>query len=277
MSSKRSGLNKKILTIILWVISIVHIYPILLVIISSVKTKHDLAVNPFGLPREITFRYFTQAFMTMHYLRSVLNTVFIAAVTIFILLIISSMAAYAIIRKGNRFYNGLYMLFLAGLIVPFQMTMIPLYKIMLTFKLMSTYQGIIFIYLALLVPFSVFLLAGFVRTVPKELEEAALIDGCGIYFTFFRIVLPILKPALTTIAVLNIFAIWNDFLMPMLYLQDNAKMTVVVQLSSFRSKYFNDWSLIFSGVCMIVAPMIVIYMFAQKFIIGGITAGAIKG
>ena len=265
------------LNIILFVIAVIFLLPILLILISSVKTSQDLAMNPFGLPRQITFKYFAQAFSTMHYLRSLMNTAIIAVCTVGVLLVIASMAAYAIARKNNRLYNTLYMFFLAGLIVPFQMVMIPMYKVMLGIHLVSTYQGMIFLYLALLSPFSVFLLTGFVKTVPRELEEAAQIDGCGLYRTFFTIVFPLLTPALSTVAVLNIFSIWNDFLAPMLYLQKNAMMTLTVQLGSFIGMYNNNWSLIFTGVCMIVAPMIVIFIMAQRFIISGITAGAVKG
>jgi raffinose/stachyose/melibiose transport system permease protein len=261
----------------LWIISIVHIYPILLVLVSSLKTKADLATNPFGLPKDITFDYFLTAFQTMHYFRSILNTAFIGGVSVALTVLFTSMAAYAIARRNNRFYNAVYLLFIAGMIIPFQMTMIPLYKVMLSLHLISTYQGVIFIYLAFLAPFSVFLLSGFVKTVPRELEEAALIDGCGLYRTFFMIVFPLLKPAITTVSVLNLFNIWNDFLMPMLYIQDSKKITITVQLASFQGMYFNDWSLIFAGVCMIVFPMLLIYLFAQRFIIDGITAGAVKG
>lgn len=274
-NSKKLGL--KIFSVILWIIAVIHIYPIFLVLISSVKTKHELAVNPFGFPMEVTFQYFIQAFKTMHYVRSLANTAVIASVSVVAILLISSMAAYAIARREGKFYNLIYMFFLAGLMIPFQMTMIPLYKVMLATKLISTYQGMIFFYIAFLAPFSIFLLTGFVRTVPKELEEAAVIDGCGLWKTFFKIVFPLLKPALTTVAVLNLFSIWNDFLAPMLYLQKSAYMTLTVQLNSFRGMYVNDWSLIFTGVCMIVAPMLIIYLFAQKFIISGITAGAVKG
>ncbi len=272
---KKTGMI--LLSFVFWVMAVIHIYPILLVLISSVKTKHELAMNPFGIPREITFSYFSQAYNTMHYMRSLFNTAIIAFASICILLVISSMAAYAIARRDNRVYNFLYMFFLAGLIVPFQMTMIPLYKIMLATKLISTYHGMVFFYLAFLAPFSVFLLTGFVKTVPKELEEAARIDGCGIFRSFFVIVFPLLKPAMSTVAVLNVFTIWNDFLAPMLYIQKSSMMTLTVQLNSFRGMYVNDWSLIFTGVCMIVAPMLLIYLFAQRFIISGITAGAVKG
>lgn len=269
--------NLKIISAIFWIIALIHMYPIFIVLISSIKTKQELAANPFGLPRQVTFKYFIQAFGTMHYARSLTNTLVIAVFSVSLLLIISSMAAFAIARRNNRAYNTIYMFFIAGIIVPFQMTMIPLYKVLLSTKLINTYQGMIAFYLAFLAPFSVFLLCGFVKSVPRELDEAALIDGCGLFKSFFKIIFPLLKPALSTVAVLNTFTIWNDFLAPMLYMQKSSSMTLTVQLASFRGMYFNDWSLIFTGVCMIVAPMLIIYVFAQRFIIDGITAGAVKG
>lgn len=133
------------------------------------------------------------------------------------------------------------------------------------------------VYLASLAPFSVFLLTGFVKSVPLELEAAAYIDGAGLYRTFFTIVFPLLRGSLATVAVLNTFTIWNDFLMPMLFLQSKNKLTLTVTLANFQGMYFNDWSMIFAGVCLIVFPMLVIYLCAQKFVINGITAGAVKG
>jgi raffinose/stachyose/melibiose transport system permease protein len=190
---------------------------------------------------------------------------------------IASAAAYAIIRRNNGFYNALYLLFLAGMIVPFQMTMIPLYKTMVKFEFINTYYGMIFVYLGLTASFSIFVLSGFVRGVPKELEEAAKIDGCGMYRTFFSIVMPLMRSAIVTVAILNTFNIWNDFLMPMLFLPKQEMKTLTVQLFSFVGQYFNDWSPIFSGIFLIVYPLIIIYAFAQRFIIKGITAGAVKG
>jgi raffinose/stachyose/melibiose transport system permease protein len=255
---------------------LVYLYPIILIFISSIKTKAEMAVNPFGLPKNITFQYFISAFSRMNYLQSAFNSVIVVVAAVSICLIITSMAAYAIARKG-RMYTIFYYIFLSGMLVPFQMTMIPLYKFLLTLHLINRLSGVICIYLSSLSPFSVFLLTGFVRNVPRELEEASYIDGCGIYHTFFIIVLPLLRGSLATVAVLNSFGIWNDFLMPMLYLQSRNKLTLTVTLANFQGMYFNDWSMIFAGVCLIVAPMLVLYLSAQRFIIKGITAGAVKG
>lgn len=255
---------------------IVFLYPIILILFSSVKTKKELAANPSGIPQNISFASFIKAFDKMNFLHSAGNSAIIVVVVISILLIMTSMAAYAISRKGGKF-NVVYFYFLAGMMVPFQMTMIPLYKLLSTFRLINQLPGVMCVYLATLTPFAVFLLTGFVSSIPKELEEAAYIDGASVYRTFFSIVLPLLKGSLATVAVLNTFTIWNDFLMPMLFLQSKSKLTLTVTLANFQGMYFNDWSMIFSGVCMIVLPMLIVYLFAQKYIINGITAGAVKG
>ncbi|MFC3798401.1 carbohydrate ABC transporter permease [Cohnella sp. GCM10012308] len=262
---------------VLWVVSIGFVYPIALVFLSAVKTKTELANNPFGWPSAMSFDSFETAFRTMHYFRSFANTALIGGIAIVGVVLMAAMASYAIARRNNRFYGSIYYLFLAGIIIPFQMAMIPLYKLLLSWHLINSYQGVVFVYFGMLAPFSVFLLSGFIRSVPRELDEAAYVDGSGIYMTFFRIILPLLKPAVTTITVLDLFTVWNDFLMPMLYLSNSAKMTITVQLSAFQGMYFNDWSLIFAGVCLIVLPMLAVYLFAQRFIISGITAGAVKG
>lgn len=269
--------RNRLLEILLWLLALIHIYPILLVLISALKTRPDLATNPFGLPKQITLEHFQNAFKTMNYFRSTFNSALITGIAVFILVLITSMGAYAIIRKNNKFYNLLYIFFMAGMVVPFQMSMIPLYKLMLGLHLINTYHGIIFIYLAILTPFSLFLFTGFIKTVPKELEESAVIDGCGIYGTFFKIVFPLLKPAIATIAVLDSFNIWNDFLQPLLFLTSRDMKTLVVQLFSYVGQYFNNWSPIFAAIFLIVYPMLIIYLFAQRSILKGLTAGAIKG
>lgn len=274
---KRSGWRGITFQASLLLIGAVYLYPVILVLLSSIKTKEELAANPFRIPSQVTFEHFATAFQNMHYFKSALNSLIITGVSVSILVFIASSAAYAIIRRGNKFYTGLYLFFLAGLIVPFQMTMIPLYKLMVSLKFINTYHGIVLVYLALSVPFSIFVLSGFIRGVPKELEEAAKMDGCGIYRTFLLVVLPLMKPAVVTVAILNTFTIWNDFLMPMLFLPSKEMQTLPVQLFSFVGQYFNDWSPIFAGIFLIVYPLIILYAVAQRFIIKGITAGAVKG
>lgn len=267
----------KISGILCWILFFpVFLYPIYIILSSALKTKSELALNPSGIPVEPTLNNFMQAFSKMNYLRSTANTIFVVVIVVGITLIMSSMAAYAIARKGKS-YNWIYFLFLSGLMIPFQLRMIPLYKMLVNMKLVNSLWGIILVYLGSQAPMTIFLLSGFVKTIPRELEEAAYIDGAGMYRTFFSVVLPLLKSSLTTVGVLCAFTVWNDFLMPMLFLQKRDSLTITVTLSQFQGLYSSDWSMIFAGVCLIVLPMLIIYLFAQKFIISGITAGAVKG
>lgn len=253
-----------------------YIYPIILILISCVKSKKEMALNPFGFPKVINFENITKAFGRMNYWQTLLNTVIITVAVVGLTLLISSMAAYAISRKGKK-YSWLYYLFLSGLLVPFQMIMIPLYKLVMNLHMINSIPGIIAVYLATQCPMAIFLLTGFVKLVPCEVEEAAYIDGAGIFRTFFTIVLPMMRNSLVTVALLTAFRVWNDFLMPMLFLQERTKLTLTVMLSNFQGQYFNDWSMMFAGVALIALPMIVVYLVAQKYIINGITAGSVKG
>lgn len=276
MSSKLKKTIKKAITTILFLAClVVYVYPIVMVFLSSVKTKKDMARNPGGLPSEVTFEFIKKAWDKMNYTQSLFNTVFLVVVTVTLLICFTAMASYAIARKSKL--NWCYNLFLAGMMIPFQMRMIPLYKMILGIGLMNNLLGVVCIYLGALAPQAVFLLTGFVKAVPRELEEAAYIDGAGVFKTFFLVVLPLMKSAITTVAIINAFVIWNDYLMPMMFLQSRKNLTLTVTLANFKGMYFNDWSMIFAGVCLIVLPMIVVYLFGQKYIVNGITAGAVKG
>ncbi len=266
-----------VLEIFLAALAILHLYPICLIALSAFKTTADLAQNPFGLPKEFVIENFVKAFDQMDYLRSAMNSLIVTFFSVTLLIVMSAATAYCIIRRNTRFYRILYMVFLFGLIVPYQMIMIPLYRIIKDMGLMSSYQGLILVYLAIFAPFSVFLFSGFVKTIPLELEEAAALDGCGIYRTFFSIVFPLLQPAMATIAVLNVFHVWNDFLQPLMFVQERKMNTLVIQIYQFVGEFSNKWPLIFAAICMIVVPIMIIFLFSQKYVINGITAGAVKG
>ena len=169
----------------------IYLYPIFIILVSALKSKSELAQNPSGIPREITFEYFSKAFEKMNYLRTTGNTITVVLAVLVFTLLTSSMAAYAICRKGKK-YTWLYFVFLAGLMMPFQMRMIPLYKMIVNMKLINKLFGVVLVYCGSRAPMAVFFLTGFIKTVPKELEEAAQCDGAGLYRTFFTIVFPLL-------------------------------------------------------------------------------------
>lgn len=277
MMTKQKKAYKILLIVLLWVIAAFHMFPMLIVLIEPFKTKAEILRSPFSLPKSITLTNFAEAIKAIDFPRAAFNSIFITVVSVILIVLFSSMTAYAIARRNNRFYNFLYLTFLGGMIVPFQMTMLPLYKTIHAFDLMNTHRGIILIYVSTGVVFPIFLLAGFIKAVPKELEEAAKIDGCGLYSTFFRIVFPLLKPALATVTILATFGIWNDFMIPLLFLTTKEKRTIVVRIYDFMGMYASDWNLIFATIFLVVFPMVILYLYAQKFIISGITTGAVKG
>lgn len=254
----------------------VYLYPIVVLLFNSLKSKKELLRNPSGLPQQATLENFRDALDSMNYFTTIWNTVIVAGVTVAALLFVGSMAAYAICRKGGK-YNIIYFLFMTGMMVPFEMRMMPLYMQIMNMGLMNTHTGVVCIYLGTLAPMTIFILTGFVKTIPRELEEAAYIDGASTYRTFFTIVVPLMKSSLVTVGITNAFAVWNDFLMPLLFLQSQDKKTLTVMLANFQGRYFNNWAMIFSGVCLIVLPVLIIYLCAQKHIVAGLTAGAVKG
>lgn len=263
-------------SVITWAFAAIFSYPLILVPLSVFKTKQELYQNPLGLPTSLSPVNLVAAFESMKYLRSLFNTALITSLSVGIGILITAMAGYAIARRPGHLSQATYMFFLAGLIIPFQMIMIPLYKVMLGFKLMSTYQGMILLYVGQMTPFATFLIVGFMKTVPRELEEAACIDGCSSFATFFKIVFPLLMPIVSTIAILQIIGIWNDFMAPLLYLQKSDMQTLVVRLNGFMGEYFNDWSRIFSAILLIALPAVILYLFLRRYVMEGIVQGAIK-
>lgn len=273
-AKRKSNLS---LELLLWIIALLHVYPIFLILLSSLKSKSELAMHPMALPKHVTWSHFSAALDSLNYLRSFFNTAVITILTVAGVIVLTTAAAYAISRRNTKLYGFLYVLFIAGLIVPFQMTMIPLYKMMVNLSMINTYYGIVLVYIAIQIPFALFVFVGFLKTVPRELEEAAVIDGCGMFKTFFLVVFPLLQPAIATIAIIVTFHTWNDFLQAMLFLPKTEMKTLVVQLFSFVGEYNNDWSSIFAAIMLIVYPIVLIYIFAQRFIIKGLTSGALKG
>ena len=161
--------------------------------------------------------------------------------------------------------------------IPFQLSMIPLYRMLKMLHLINTHFGVILIYIALTIPFSIFLYVGFLKGIPKELEESALIDGCGPFRTFAKIVFPLMKPVTASIVITNSLTVWNDFLVPLLYLQARENRTIPVAIFNFTGQYNNNWAMIFAAIVLSALPLVVAFLFLQKHFIKGIVGGAVKG
>jgi len=251
--------------------------PLLLALVNSFKSNGEILTNVLSLPKEITFENYVRSFDKMHYLRSLGNTVFLAAGGVGLIVLFSSLAGWKLSRTKTKLSGFLLSLFVFSMLIPFSSIMIPLYKVVLALDIKNSLFGLCFVYAGLGVSMAIFLYHGFVKGIPKELEEAAAIDGCSPLQTFFMIVFPMLKPVTATICITNVLWIWNDFLLPLIILSDNKKYTLLLSTNTLFGQYSSDWSAILSALVIAALPVIVFYALLQKQILKGITDGAMKG
>ena len=267
MKSKKKAVNT-VIFILLVLLALLFIAPLFIVFINSFKAKFDIIGSPFALPNAQTFvgleNYIT-GIKSSGIISSFFRSLFITVASVLVLVVCTSMTAWYITRVKSKFTKILYYLLVFSMIVPFQISL-------------NNLIGIIFIYLGFGAGMSVFMMCGFMKSVPLEIEEAAMIDGCTPIQTFFMIVFPILKPTAVTVAVLNAMWIWNDYLLPYLVLgTDNKTMPVAIQLAMQGAYGSVNWGGFMAMLVIAIIPIVVFYLFCQKYIIKGVTAGAVKG
>ena len=251
--------------------------PLVLALLNSFKSNGEILTNVLSLPTSISGENYVRSFDKMHYLQSLVNTVILAAGSVSLIVLFSSLAGWKLCRTKTKFSKFLLSLFIFSMLIPFNSIMIPLYKVVMTFNIKNSLIGLCFVYAGLGVSMAIFLYHGFVKGIPKELEEAAAIDGCSPLQTFFMIVFPMLKPVTATICITNVLWIWNDFLLPLIVISDNKKYTLLLSTNTLFGQYSSDWSAILSALVIAALPVIVFYALLQKQILKGITDGAMKG
>lgn len=265
---------------ILSILSIFWIAPIAIVLFNSFKSKVWINSDPFSLPNGETFaglENYKEAINGYDLLQAVFITVFITVVSVAVILICTSMCAWFITRIKNKVTKAIYILCIFSMVVPFQMVMFTLSKIANILGL-TTPWGIVIIYLGFGAGLAVFMFCGFVKSIPKEIEEAAMIDGCTPLQTFFRVVLPIMKPTYISVGILETMWIWNDFLLPYLVLDINKYKTLSIAIQYMKGSYGRvDMGAIMAALILAVIPVIICYLSCQKHIIKGVAAGAVKG
>lgn len=281
----------KIRTFLLEILAIflflLFIAPFFIVVTNSAKTSTDIIRNPIGLPDNwallLTNIQSVIESPNMNYWHSFFNSTVITIVSLIAIVLFSSMAAWILVRTKKKWANCLFMIFVAAMVIPFQVVMLPLlswYRKVSDFigiPLLSSYTGIVFAYIGFGVSMTLFILHGFIKNIPYELEEAALIDGCSEESVFFKIVFPLLRPIQMTVLILNGIWIWNDFLLPSLMLGLNGKIkTLPLAVTSFIGSYVKQWDLILTSTLLAMFPIIILFILAQKYIIKGMVEGAIK-
>lgn len=257
-------------------ISIVWLFPFYIMLINSFKSKKELFKSTIAFPHSFNLKNYTKAIDALSIKTTFFNSVIITISSIVVILIFSALAAYALQRTKTLASKIIFYVFVAAMLIPFQSVMIPLVSFMSKIHLMQSRIGIIIMYLGFGASMAMFLIHGALGSIPTALDEAAKIDGCNPLQTFFIIILPMLKPILVTVAVLDAIWIWNDYLLPSLVINRDDLLTIPLKMYYFFGEYTKQWHLALAGLTIAIIPVIIFYFLAQKQIIQGITDGAVK-
>lgn len=277
MVNKKKGLGSIIGEILMIGVCIFFFIPFYYLIVNTFKSPQDATASPMSLPiKSFTTELYQKALETINFWGSFRNSILITIVSVAIIIIIGSMASYAINRHENKLTKFLFFYFLIGFMVPAQTTLIPLFNLMSNLHLQNSILGMIVLYSSWC-NFGMFMYQGFLGGVPKDLEEAALIDGANLWQMFWKIVFPLLKPVTTTIVIFDVMWIWNDFMMPYLFISSSDKFTLIMEVYKGVGQFSNNWTVMLCTMVIVLIPITVFYLFMQKNIIAGITSGAVKG
>ena len=279
-SLKRQKTFNLIKSIVLFLFFILYMMPFILIVINSFKTKTGILKNPLSIidPKGLTLDNFIKAFDKMEFVRSFTNSLIVTVITVLLIVILASMTAYLFVRVNWKATKFLFVLMIAGMIIPFQAIMIPLVSIYGNMLgILNSKATLIFMNVGYGISLAVFIYHGFIKSnVPLSLEEAAKLDGCNKLQTFFLVVFPLLKSITSTIVILDVLWIWNDYLLPSLVLTQKENFTLPLSTYAFYGTYTVDYGAIMAALVLTVIPVIILYIFLQKHIISGVISGAVK-
>ncbi|MCR5773486.1 MAG: carbohydrate ABC transporter permease [Lachnospiraceae bacterium] len=275
MKSKNAIISSILKNLLSWIATIIMLVPVILILINAFKPDEEALTMSMQLPSVWTFSNFNKVIEKGKLVRSFLNSMLYTGCTTVITVVFGSMAAYVFSRRRTPKFNMVYMYVVLGMVIP--INYVTLMKIMQITQLNNTIPGIILLYVAMQTPFTIFLIYGFVSKVPVELDEAAIIDGCTPLQLFIKIALPLLRPALVTAGVLCFLNTWNEFIMPLYFLNSSEKWPMTLAIYNFFGQFQTSWNLICADVLLTCAPVIILYLLCQRYIVGGQTAGAVKG
>jgi raffinose/stachyose/melibiose transport system permease protein len=274
--SMRYGLRTFALELLMIAVAVAFLFPVYALVTLSLKDQRQIAESPLSPPTAPTFDNFANAWEQASFGAALVNSTVITVTSVVLLIVVGSFAAYFIARCQTRLGYGLYVLFLLGIVLPFQLGMIPLFSMVDDAGLLGTYQGMILFYTGIQLPFTIFLYTGFIRALPNDYADAALIDGASHFRAFRQVVFPLLRPVTGTVLILNAVFVWNDFLTPLLYLGGSENETIPVRVFSFVGQYVSDYGLVFAGLVLAALPILAIFLVLQKYVIKGFSSG-LKG
>lgn len=261
--------------VLIWIVSLIMLLPLLLILLNSFKTQGEAASMNFDWPSVWKVSNFAEVIEAGKLIQSFGNSVYYSVFSVVLGIILCSMAAFVLSRRKSKFNRFMYYFIVLGIAMP--VNHIALIKVMQLLNLMNTGIGLGLLYTALQVPFSVFLIYGFVSSVPRELDEAAIIDGCGSVKMFYKVIFPLLLPVTVTVMLLNFLVSWNEFIFPLYYLNSSRLWPMTLAVYSFFGRYETAWNLVSANIVLTSLPVIIAYLFGQKYIVAGMVSGSIKG
>jgi raffinose/stachyose/melibiose transport system permease protein len=251
--------------------------PMLFMVLSSFKATREIFQRPFSLPAHLMWQNYAAVWDAAHFSVYFRNSVVVAVASMALILLTGTLAAYALGRYRFRGNDLIYLYFLTGIMVPIRLAVIPLFVLMRDLHLLDTLWSLILVYAASGLPSAIFILTGFFRTLPRDLDNAARIDGAGELSVLLRVMLPLVRPALAIVTVYNIIPIWNDFFFPLVFIHQDRLKTLPLGLTVFFGEFATNWALLFAGLTLAAAPVLGLYILMSQQFIKGLTAGAVKG
>ena len=257
--------------------ALIVLFPLWTMLSNSLKPKRDIFRNPYGIPDSITFDGYVRAWTDGDFALYFRNSLFVTITAIVLVMFIGSLAAYALANWRSRTSTLIYLGFIAGMMVPIRLGTINLIQILKQLGLIDTMWGLIPIYVAMSLPIGIFVLTAFVRGLPHELGEAGRVDGASEWQMYYKITLPLIRPALATVAIFSLIPIWNDIWFPLILISDDSHNTVMLGVTALFGQYQTDWNRILSALSLSALPILVLYLLLSKQFIRGLTSGAVKG
>lgn len=271
-------------SVLLVCLSLIWLSPIYIILANSFKSRDEMYVNPLGMPVKFSFEYYSGAMEKMNFLRAFGVSLVITIVSVAIIVVLCAMAAWMMARSDGKLSKAIYYTLILTMLIPFQTLMMPLMQEMnsleklLGIQIKDTIGGLIFMYIGFGAGMGVFMFYGFVKgSLPRTLEEAAIIDGCNTWQLFWRVVFPLMKPTIITLVILDVIWIWNDYLLPSLTLKSASNRTIPIGTQIFFGQYTIEWNMAMAALMLTIIPVVVFYLCAQKHIVKGVAAGAVKG
>lgn len=276
MTKNRAG--RFVLEIVMVLLSILFLYPLFLTIINSLKSFQEVMTDVIALPKRLAFENYSYVWEFINYPRLFLNNAVITILGLAGIILISSIAAYKLARTKSKASSIIYMLCIMPMLIPFQSIMLTVLQMAKSFHLSDSTWGLGILYWGFGAPLALFIYHGFVKGIPKEIDESATIDGASGFRLFFSVIFPLLKSVTTTIIIIDVMWIWNDFLLPLLMVNGSpATKTLTLAAYTFVGQYTSDWQYAMTAMVMAVLPSIIVFIFLQKYIVKGVVAGAVKG